>query len=255
MENKCSLLLFILLPCFSFAHTGGDLDRYPDSFEEINWGPELKAKFDQKGSILKRLETNPKYELTKNENIILSDTEVYEDQWDILGWGDNWYDTGARPKYVTASSELKALNTDLTYASANAHDFSFKSVWAEGVSGYGIGEYLTYVFPARHPRITSIIIVNGYVKDAESYQHNSRVKKMVVYKDNIKLAILHLKDIRGTQQFSFEPLGNEGYQESNVDLSDNPDWSLRFEILEVYEGGKYDNTFVSEIYFNGIDVY
>lgn len=33
------------------------------------------------------------------------------------------------------------------------------------------------------------------------------------------------------------------------------DWTLKFEILEVYEGSKYSDTVISEIYFNGIDVH
>lgn len=32
-------------------------------------------------------------------------------------------------------------------------------------------------------------------------------------------------------------------------------WTLKFEMLEVYPGKKYDDTVISEIYFDGIDVY
>ena len=34
-----------------------------------------------------------------------------------------------------------------------------------------------------------------------------------------------------------------------------PNWKLRFEILEVYEGEKYEDTVISELYFDGIDVH
>ncbi|WP_449508538.1 hypothetical protein [Dawidia soli] len=30
---------------------------------------------------------------------------------------------------------------------------------------------------------------------------------------------------------------------------------MKFEILEVYEGAKYDDTVISEIFFDGIDVH
>ena len=36
---------------------------------------------------------------------------------------------------------------------------------------------------------------------------------------------------------------------------DTPNWTLRFEILEVYEGDKYDDTVISELFFDGIDVH
>lgn len=32
-------------------------------------------------------------------------------------------------------------------------------------------------------------------------------------------------------------------------------WRLRFEIMEVYKGEKYDNTVITELYFDGIDVH
>jgi len=30
-----------------------------------------------------------------------------------------------------------------------------------------------------------------------------------------------------------------------------PQWSFKFEIVDVYEGTKYDDTVISEIYFSG----
>jgi hypothetical protein len=34
-----------------------------------------------------------------------------------------------------------------------------------------------------------------------------------------------------------------------------PNWTLRFEILDVYPGEKYTDTVISELYFDGIDVH
>lgn len=34
-----------------------------------------------------------------------------------------------------------------------------------------------------------------------------------------------------------------------------PDWKIRFEIMEVYPGDKYDDTVITEIYFDGTDVH
>ena len=41
-----------------------------------------------------------------------------------------------------------------------------------------------------------------------------------------------------------------GYHDSN-----KPSWHLRFEIMEVYPGTKYEDTVISELYFDGIDVH
>jgi hypothetical protein len=34
-----------------------------------------------------------------------------------------------------------------------------------------------------------------------------------------------------------------------------PAWSIKFEILEVYPGEKYQDAAITEIYFDGIDVH
>jgi len=122
--------------------------------------------------------------------------ETFADQWDVDGGGCSW-DCGGGDFLVTSSSELNACNDSITYVSKNAHDLNFKTAWAEGKPSYGIGEYLTYTFPAKHPRITSIIIANGYVKSEALYMNNSRVKSLTIYENDKLIAILNLKDIRG----------------------------------------------------------
>jgi hypothetical protein len=126
----------------------------------------------------------------------------------------------------------------------NAHDLSFKTAWVEGVKGYGIGEYLLYHFRAKAPRITQVKIANGYVKSEKAYRENSRVKKLKMYIDNNPFAVLKLEDRRIEQIFDFEPIGSQTAK-----------WTIKFEILEVYQGDKFDDTAITEIYFNGIDVH
>jgi hypothetical protein len=142
----------------------------------------------------------------------------------------------------------------------NAHDLYFKTAWVEGVKGYGIGEYLVYYFNQTAPRITQIIIANGYVKSEKAYRENSRVKKMKMYIDDKPVAILNLKDCRQTQIFNFEPIGRSRNERGSLGENEEllmkmPRWTLKFEILEVYKGEKYDDTAISEIYFNGLDVH
>lgn len=263
--NLGTILVFSQNSSTSSTQVKDELDRYPDSFEEINWGPELKAQFDKRELIYKRLNENTSEEnkITLEEQKLIDELdETHADQWDIDGGGCSWY-CGAGDFKISSSSELETKKGSFTYSAKNAHDLSFKTAWVEGVSGYGIGEYLTYSFPVRHPRITSIIIANGYVKSEKAFKNNSRVKTLAVYHNGTKLAILHLKDIRGTQSFKFSPIGSTRTEKYNPETksyrneidTEASDWSLKFEILEVYKGDKYDDTVISEIYFDGIDVH
>ena len=175
--------------------------------------------------------------------------------WDIIGGGCSWY-CGGGPSKVTASSYLKSNNPNFSYVPQNAHDLSYKTAWVEGVKGHGIGEYLTYYFSATSARVTEIIIANGIVVSEKLYRDNSRVKKLKMYINNKPVAILNLKDVRREQTFSFEPIGR--FYPVDIDqeeLAKLPDWTLKFEILEVYPGDKYEDTAITQIYFSGIDVH
>lgn len=192
-------------------------------------------------------------DLTQTEKNILSTVdETIDSYWDIVGDGCNWY-CGGGPKKVSASSYLKSKGV-IKYEPKNAHDLNYKNVWVEGVEGYGIGEYLLYTFTSSAPRINEIIIVNGYIKNKETWINNSRVKKLKMYIDSKPYAILNLKDIRGAQHFAVDPIGNSNRQDTDA-FKTTPDWTIKFEILEVYKGLKYEDVAISEIYFDGIDVH
>lgn len=186
------------------------------------------------------------------KEFLRSYSEEYETYWDILGVGCSWY-CGGGLDTLSASSELKSSN-EVTYSSNNIHDLNYKTAWIEGVPGYGIGEYVTYHIPPQNPRITEIIIVNGYVKSEKTWKENSRVKKLKMYIDDKLFAILNLEDTRKEQHFKFEPLGYSD-RENWDELIKKPWWTIKFEILEVYQGDKYEDTAITEIYFNGIDVH
>ncbi len=198
-------------------------------------------------------------ELEMDENLSDADQAIYNEcdrylmsYWSILGPGDNWYDAG-KENTQSASSEL-ANYKDWTYGANNAHDLNYKTAWVEGVSGYGIGETLTYKFPPQTARVTDIIIVNGYVKSLKSWKANSRVKKLKMYLNDKPIAILNLKDSRQEQTFTFEPMGVSERDDLD-ELRKKPWWSITFEIMDVYKGDKYEDTVIAEIYLDGIDVY
>ena len=168
--------------------------------------------------------------------------EIYliQDYWDAVGDACSWY-CGGGPDSVYASSSLEG-----NYAPKNAHDLNFKNAWVEGVEGHGIGEYLEYRFEARSPRITNIIIVPGYVKSQEAWNANSRVKEMDLLVNGKLFATFQFEDVRGEHEFEFEPIGR---------FSETEPWTMRFVIKAVYPGEKYEDTVISEIYFDGIDVH
>lgn len=229
--------------------------------KKLNFSPEFINNFNSKESfeacekVWKKMsaESRSWQEATDSEKDILKYCdEVRENVWDIIGGGCSWY-CGGGVRSVTASSSLSSQGSN-NYDPNNAHDFSFKNAWVEGVSGYGIGESLTYSFVPENPRITQIIVVNGYVKSERAWKSNSRVKKLRVYHNNEVLADLNLKDVRAEQHFEFQPIGYSNRDDFDILKKKDP-WILKFEILEVYKGDKYDDTAITEIYFDGIDVH
>ncbi len=174
------------------------------------------------------------------------------DYWDVLFPGCSWY-CGGGLDTITASSYLKA-DGNIKYLPKNIHDLSYQTAWVEGVPGYGIGESISYHFPPENPRITEIIIVNGYVKSEQAWKDNSRVKKLKMYLNDKPYAMLVLEDSRQEQHFKFEPMGHADRDDQEA-LLKKPWWTIKFEIVEVYPGDKFDDIALSEIYFDGIDVH
>ena len=153
----------------------------------------------------------------------------------------SWY-CGGHISNVSSSSALSAQ-----YAGKNAHDFSLLNVWAEGAPGQGEGEYLIYTFPGECPRITTVQILNGYTKTEKAWLDNGRVKRLRMYYNGEPYAVLELEDTRRLQSFD---VGLLGFHDASA-----PDWTLKFEILDVYPGDKYADTVITELFFDGIDVH
>ena len=84
------------------------------------------------------------------------------------------------------------------------------------------------------------------MKSEETWKNNNRVKKLKLYVNGVPFGILNLKDSLTDQHFS---VGTLGHNKNGTDLI------LKFEILEVYKGSKYNDTAITEIYFDGIDVH
>lgn len=190
-----------------------------------------------------------KKELTKQEQQELSTLlekhdETIESVWNVIGSECSWYCGGGN--YNIKASSYLAYIKDSSYYAKSANDLSYKTAWVEGKDCEGKGEYLEYFFKNKSPRITKIIVSNGFVKSEAVWRNNNRVKMLKLYVNDKPYGILQLDDSRDDQVFE---VGTLGHNQNGTDLI------LRFEIVEVYKGDKFNDTAITEIYFDGIDVH
>jgi len=253
MRNVIALILLLFAIT---AYTQTIPEMYPEIGESINKNPSEGLAFEQQ--LERFLKIAEKFQDEENRES-LSEVEIafYENYseegsyWSIIE-GCSWY-CGGDTDSLSATSSLEN-SRNITYSAENIHDLSYETAWVEGAEGYGFGESITYRFTPENPRITKIIIVNGYVKSEQIWQENSRVKKLKMYVNDEPFAILNLEDSRAEQTFTIEPLGTADRKDWKA-MEALPKWTIRFEIVEVYMGDKYDDTAISEIYFDGIDVH
>lgn len=189
----------------------------------------------------KRLTTNEQKEL---EALLEKHDETSQSVWDVLGTECSWYCGGGN--YAIRGSSSRSSLDSAGYSANNASDLSYRTAWVEGKKDEGIGEYLEYLFRNNSPRITRIIVSNGFVKSEDVWQNNNRVRKLKLSINGIPYGILALDDTRDDQVFEVGTLGRR---------KDGKDLILRFQILEVYKGNKYNDTAITEIYFDGVDVH
>lgn len=242
MKNYLALFLFTIIVSFTYAQNS-DKSFYPKETRKVD----LSTKTDNE--IKRQNELLQKSKLTATEqkelDILLQKYgEVVESMWDVVDGGCSWYCAGGNYK-VKASSTLNT-EKDTKYQAKNANDLSYQTAWVEGKPDEGIGEYLEYYFYNKSPRITQIIISNGYVKSDAAWKNNNRVKKLRLNINGKVFGILNLEDSKNDQIFD---LGTFGHNKNGTDLI------LKFEIAEVYKGDKFNDTAITEIYFNGIDVH
>ena len=224
--------------------------------EMFDFGTTAQADWKARDQLLEDLYSEKKRwdNLTAQENRILEKyDETYESIWDVEGAGCSWY-CGAGEYTVSTSSQLTA-NGSIVYDAQNLADFSYQTAWVEGKEGFGIGTAIAFSFAPTHPRITTLIFANGYVKSKKAWQDNARVHKLKMFVNDESYAIIELKDSYTKQFVKLEkPLGNSNRHDYEK-LKAKGNWTIRFEILSVYEGDKYEDTAISEIYFDGLDVH
>ena len=172
-----------------------------------------------------------------------------ESIYDALGAECSFY-CGCNMGEQKASSTLKQQGKQ-NYKASNIHDLDFSTTWVEGAEGYGIGEWVEYTLPARNPRITELLIANGYVRTKKLWEENSRVKVLDVEVNGKPFARIHLADVYALQSVKVPHIGYSDREH----LEGKAPIRIRFIIREVYPGEKYQDTAISEIFFDGIDVH
>jgi len=134
------------------------------------------------------------------------------------------------------------------------------TTWCEGAAGYGIGERVNMSVKTKgnvgsdeKRRFRSLLIVNGYAKDATVWKNNSRVKILRLHVGGKHWCDLYLQDIIKPQIFHLPdnlliyPAKHGRVLTEKVYQTD-----LSFEIIETYPGDKFDDTCITGI---ALDVY
>ncbi|WP_139957811.1 NADase-type glycan-binding domain-containing protein [Flavicella sediminum] len=251
---KPIITIFIFITFHSFSQNLKEFETKTEM--DFDFGIQVQNDWKERNQLFNDLESEKRSweNLTKKESELLEKyNETYNSMWDIEGGGCSWY-CGAGDYTVRSSSYLKNQNKN-SYEINNIKDFSYQTAWVEGVKGYGIGEFIEFIFVPKHPRVTVIKIANGYIKSKEIWKNNSRVKKLKMYFNDVLYGIINLKDVYSLQSIELEkPIGYSERKDYKK-LQTLSKWKIKFEILEIYKGDKYDDTAITEIFFDGIDIH
>jgi len=158
---------------------------------------------------------------------------------------DEGGDGGWSWQYICRNVDVKVSSSlapqgKYTYKASCLTDFNIATPWCEGAKGNGIGETITF----DNVEGNLIRIVNGFALNNVTYLNNARAKRIRVDINNKPVAILVLEDVIGYQYFPF-------IQENRIEWLDQWDpHSVKFTILDVYPGAKYEDLCISEVSFS-----
>ena len=172
------------------------------------------------------------------ENMIIEESlEVDEevvDEDDDYEDPEEYYQIDMDSVVVSCSSSLPEPQYNVYHVAENLIDSDTGTAWVEGVEGQGIGEFVTFTFKEKG-LISEISIYNGYQKTEDIYNKNSRPKDITINFGDGSVTKVTLLDSRGEQVITLEhPVVAK---------------SATVTVDSVYEGYKYADTAISEIYF------
>ncbi len=160
-----------------------------------------------------------------------------------------------------SSSNLESVG-DISYIPDNLSDYDLNTAWIpKNTTNWGIGESFEFIF--NFPENTSYAdayqfygicnLFNGYCKSLETWEANSRVKKLKVFYNDKFVCFVKLQDTWHLQYFDiskyFVNKVDKKYLDAKYEIVEGD--RLRFEIIEVYKGSKYKDTAISEFLCEG----
>jgi uncharacterized caspase-like protein len=131
-----------------------------------------------------------------------------------------------------ASSVLPQQDKN-SYDPSMLFDGDNTTAWVEADPEAGIGQSITLYFGAER-QLSGFDILNGYDKDEKTWENNARIRGATLELSDGKSFEIELPDLRDSNRFEFsKPVKTE---------------SLTITIDSVYDGKKYADTAVSELY-------
>jgi hypothetical protein len=144
------------------------------------------------------------------------------------------------PSNLSVSSFLNMQGKN-TYSADKLTDDNPTTAWVGGKPDYGIGEYMEFMaFP-----LSTWAVLNGYQKDNTTWENNSRAKKIRIFIESKPSFDVLLEDKMGIQTFRLPESIKIDPQKISTGTK------IKIQILEVYEGKKYKDVAISEIFFMG----
>ena len=178
---------------------------------------------------------------------------VAEPQMACLDFAPAW------PTAAITTSSSSLTEGSLVHGPKSTLDGSHQSTWCEGVSGHGEGEWIELQFPQSVP-IEAMYLSGGYFLDERRLTSNSRLKRIRIDLDDKAPIVVSFADPAVAPTDWTPPSNQPDYTWINA-IQDNPGFihlqsggqRLRITVLEVYPGGSYQDTCISEMRFVGVD--
>lgn len=127
-------------------------------------------------------------------------------------------------------------NKNISYKPEMVLDARPRTSWIEGVDGSGSGEWIQLNF-GKNINVDNIYILNGLGDVTGKYYYkNHRVKKMLLEFSDGEEQIIELED--------------NFIREQEIKIDDKITSYIKFTILDVYSGSKYDDTCIGSISIN-----
>ncbi|HIB65933.1 MAG TPA: hypothetical protein EYO33_12690 [Phycisphaerales bacterium] len=143
------------------------------------------------------------------------------------------------PWSVTSSGRLENLD-EYKYGPELTNDNDLSTCWAtRGGVGSWIGFRMLRATAADRAPVDGIAIANGYTKNMERWQQNSRIRELSISVDGKEYARATLKDTPFVQRVRFP---------ERVNIRNG---ELRITVLSVYPGSHFNDLCVSEVQVEG----